>query len=310
MSVPPKPGIYTPIPTFFKKDDLHTIDYDSQIKHARYLQKNGIEGIVVMGSTGEQAHLTRKERASVVKALHDEIPDFTIIGGVAANGLQDALDEIDSLKQAGASFAVVLTSSYFGTHIKQQGIIDWFTQVADKSSLPILIYVYPGVSNGVYVDPQTIVQLSYHPNIVGTKISHGDVSHHTLVGLHQDILSGKNKFNVYTGLGQILLPVLAVGAKGTIDALSGAFPRLYVEIFKAYEDNNLEKARNLQLIASRGEELVVKFGVVGIKRAIYQQGFGETYLGRAPLNQDSTLGEWEKLEHFYKEVEHADTSEK
>jgi 2-keto-3-deoxy-L-rhamnonate aldolase len=108
------PGIYTPVPTFFKKD-LFTIDYETQVAHAEYLKKNGISGQVLMGSTGEQAHLTRVERASVVSAIHEEIPDFLLMGGVAANSLRDALDEIDSLKNVGASYPLVLPSNYFGT---------------------------------------------------------------------------------------------------------------------------------------------------------------------------------------------------
>ncbi|CCH45522.1 hypothetical protein BN7_5104 [Wickerhamomyces ciferrii] len=310
MSSPPKPGIYTPIPTFFKRSDGHSIDYYTQVEHAKFLRKNGIEGLLVMGSTGEQSHLTRKERASVVKKLHDEIPGYTLLAGVVANALQDALDEIESLKNAGASYAVVLPSSYFGQDIKQGGIIEWYTKLADESTLPLLIYVFPGVSNGIHVDPDTLVELSKHANIVGTKISHGNVSHHALVGLHEDIISGKNKFNVFTGLGQLLLPVLTVGAKGTIDALSGAFPKLYVDIFKAYESGDYDKARLLQLAASRGEEIISKVGILGIKRAIYEQGFGETYLGRAPLSQDFPTGAWDAVVPYFEAAKAADTSSK
>lgn len=277
-------GIYTPVPTFFKKD-LKTIDFETQAQHAQFLKNNGISGLIVMGSTGELGHLTRQERALVVAHLHKSVPDFPILGGVSQHCVEKAVSEILSLKQAGASHALVLPSSYFGPSLKQQGLIDWYTEVADRSELPILVYIYPGVTNNVVVEPSTVVTLSKHPNIVGTKISHGDVAHHATIGLDPSVKAAD--FTCLTGLGQILLPALTVGFDGTVDALSGAFPQLYVNILKAYDLGDLATAQKLQWIATRGEELVVRFGVVGIKRAIQQAtGFGETYLGRAPLNQD------------------------
>lgn len=289
MSTPPQEGIYVPIPTFFKKD-LVEIDFDSQVKHAKFLRDAGIKGLIVMGSTGEAAHLTKSERAQVISTLHKELPDFTIVGGVAQNSVKDAISEIESLHAAGAEYAMVLPSSYFGVTIKQQGIVDFFTQIADKSPIPILIYVYPGVSNNVLVEPNTVIKLSAHPNIVGTKLSYGDVSHHTLIASNPEVK--KNNFNTFTGLGQILFPVLAVGGSGTVDALAGSFPKLYVKIFEAFKNKDFEKAAKLQYLASRGEEIVVKFGVIGIKKLINVRGFGETYLGRVPLNQDLDINAW------------------
>ncbi|PIS52526.1 hypothetical protein CJI97_002173 [Candidozyma auris] len=249
-------GIYTPVPTFFKKD-LKTIDFETQAQHAQFLKDNGISGIIVMGSTGELGHLTREERAQVVSHIHKSVPDFPIFGG---------------------------------------GLIDWFIEVADRSELPVLVYIYPGVTNNVVVEPSTVVTLSKHPNIVGTKISHGDVAHHAAIGLDPSVKAGQ--FTCLTGLGQILLPALTVGFDGTVDALSGAFPKLYVNILNSYDSGDIGTAQRLQWIATRGEELVVRFGVVGIKRAIQQAtGFGETYLGRAPLNQD-VVG-WEQYEEYF-----------
>ncbi|QPG74637.1 hypothetical protein FOA43_001972 [Brettanomyces nanus] len=289
---PPEAGVYTPIPTFFKKDQV-TIDYETQVRHAKFLKENGIKGAVIMGSTGEAAHLTRVERASIISAIHKGVPGFTIIGGSSQNSIEDTLDEIDSIKAAGASYALVLCSSYYGAGISQQGMIDFYTAVADKSPLPVMIYVYPGVSNGLVVEPETVVKLSSHPNIVGCKLSYGDVSHHTLIASNPKVK--KSNFHLFTGLGQILLPVLMVGGKGTVDALSGAFPKLYVKIFDLVQKKQYEEAAKYQYIASRGEELVVKFGVVGIKKLVHSQGFGETYLCRIPLNYDVDEARWAEL---------------
>lgn len=289
-------GIYTPVPTFFKSD-LKTIDLDTQVAHARFLRDNGIAGLVVMGSTGELAHLTLAERHTIVATLREKVPELPIFGGVGQHSVEGALEEIESLKSAGASYALVLPSSYYGVSITQQGIVDWYTEVADRAVLPVVVYVYPGVTNGVVVQPSTIKTLSAHPNIVGTKISHGDLAHHAMLGLDPAVAA--NGFACLTGLGQVLLPALSVGFAGTVDALSGAFPRLYVKILEHYDKGEFAQAQQLQLVATRGEELVVRFGVVGIKRAIYEAtGFGETYLGRAPLNHDTT-GDWDSYAPYF-----------
>jgi 2-keto-3-deoxy-L-rhamnonate aldolase len=111
-------------------------------------------------------------------------------------------------------------------------------------------------------------------------------------------------------LGQLLLPALTVGAVGTIDAISGAFPKIYVDLFDAFQAGDLEKAKKLQVVVSRAEEIVVRLGVIGIKKTIYSQGFGESYLGRAPLNQDLVPGAWEGLADYYNQIQTLDASSK
>lgn len=292
-----EPGVYTPVPTFFKKD-LQTIDLPTQIAHAQFLKDNGIKGITLLGSTGENAHLTRTERAEIVKAIHDKVPDFPILAGIAQNSLEEAFEEIKSVAKSGANYALVLPSCYFGSSITQEALVDWYTAIADKSSLPILLYVYPGVCNGVSVTPKSIKTLAAHKNIVGIKFSHADVVSYSEVSLDKEI----KDFTCLTGLGPLLLPALSVGFKGTVDAISGAFPRIYTKLIDAFDNGDYSQAQRLQLAIIRGEKTVEKYGVIGIKRIIKEAtGFGETYLGRVPLNKDITGG-WEELNNFIQEI--------
>lgn len=299
----PQPGVYTPVPTFFKSD-LKTIDYETQINHAIFLQKNGIKGITLLGSTGENCHLTRTERFKLVEAIKTNVINFPILAGIAQNCLQDTIEEIESVSKAGANYALVLPSSYFGAAITQDALIEWYTEVADNSPIPVLIYVYPGVTNGVNVLPSTIKVLSNHSNIVGIKFSHGDVTSYSEVSLDKSI----NNFIFLTGLGHLLLPSLSIGFKGTVDAISGAYPKIYTRLMKAFEEGNLKEAQDLQLIIIRGEKVVSEFGVIGIKRIVKEAtGFGETYLGRMPLNKDTTIG-WEKLDKYIDEIKFAESN--
>lgn len=297
---PPEPGVYTPVPTFFKKDDF-TLDIDSQIKHAKHLQSSGIKGLIIFGSTGELTHVTRLERHKVVKAVHEAVPDFTIGAGVTQGSVEEAVAEIASLADAGAKYAMVIPSSYFGPGTPQAGVVSWFTEVADKSVLPILIYCFPLVSNGFDFEPETLVKLSAHPKIVGAKFSHGNVSTHLQIAADEEVIA--NNFSVFTGLGQVLLPVLTVNVKGTIDALSGAFPKTIVKIYDLYQKGDLKTAAPIQSKFSKAEEIIGSFGPRGTKKSIgLSLGIGETYHGRAPLNQDIPDEAWAKYQKAFDDV--------
>lgn len=304
MYSPPSPGVYTPVPTFFKKDG--SLDIETQIKHARFLKENGIKGIVLMGSTGEATHLTRTERAFVISSVSREFPDWTIIAGVAQGSVQDAIDEIESVKKAGAEYVLIGCAAYFGKLTSQAGIFDYYTAVASKSALPMILYIYPGVYNGLLAEPETCIALSANPMIVGCKFSFGDIPQHNLVAENPSVQ--KNSFSVFTGLGQILLPAMMAGAKGTIDALSAAFPKQVVALYDLIVKQRYEEAARLQYTVAGGEYFVSNFGPVGTKKLVYSQGFGESFLGRVPLNHPPEDAEWNKLHSYFEACQKCERS--
>lgn len=299
-------GVYTPIVTFYKADGF-TIDFDTQIKHAKYLKENGIQGLVVLGSTGENALLSFKEKVQLIEKLHGAIPDFEIIAGVQQHNIEECLEAIESYKRAGASIAMVLPSFYYGAETTQDGVVDWYTEVADKSSLPVVLYIYPGVCNGLQVLPDTIRKLSAHPNIIGCKCSHGDVHQYSRVGLDKQVEA--NNFKLLSGQGQLLLPLFAINGKGVIDALSGCFPKTFVRIFKLVSEGRYEEARELQFIAAEAEVLASEGGFLGVKRAIKQYtGFGECVSGRKPMNHGMSDETWQKYSKFYELIKNTEDS--
>lgn len=148
-------------------------------------------------------------------------------------------------------------------------------------------YHYPGVSNNVKVVPSTYVTLARHPNIVGCKLSHGDVSCHVQVASNPAI--DHAKFATFSGLGQQLLPIVSIGAAGAIDGCAGFFPKTVVELYDlSLKDQpsaeETKRRRLLQYKVSAMEELIVQFGTVGIKEAISRlRGFGDRDGTRLPL---------------------------
>lgn len=154
VSSPPT-GVFVPVPTFFHPAPASPssaaglqakVDVDTQVKHSVFLAKNGITGLVLMGSTGEAVHLNRAERhdlvAGVRRGLDDAgFPDYPIMAGVLANGVDETLEWLQDFKKAGAQWGLVLVPGYFGASANQANIQEWYTLIADNSPLPILMFV-------------------------------------------------------------------------------------------------------------------------------------------------------------------------
>lgn len=316
-----------PVPTFFAKEGTAAydpvtppLDLETQSEHSLFLVKGGIKGLVILGSTGEAIFLRSKERIELLKSQRKTLDDNgykdrPIIAGTATQQIDDTLEMIKESKEAGAEYAMVLSPGYFASSTNQQGIQKWFEAVADKSVLPVMIYHYPGVTNNLYISPATFEKLAAHPNIVGTKLSHGIIDDQTLIAANPRI--DHDHFYVFTGLGQNLLPVLAIGGVAAIDGLAGCFPRIVVRLFRLFNDSSakgttkkdIEEMRLLQFRICEGEKLVARWGVVGMKEAIARVwGMGDRKGGRLPLaggfeDGDQEWAKWEKTFQGLKELE-------
>ncbi|EGV63906.1 dihydrodipicolinate synthase [Yamadazyma tenuis] len=298
-------GIYTPVPTFFTGEN-YELDLESQIAHAKFLYSSGINGVVTGGSMGESIHLTRQERLEIVKAIRSAVPsdEFKIISGMPYTNIPDTIAEIKALKDAGANYTILLTPGYYGNSLTtQQGIIDYFTLVGDKSALPIVIYHYPGVSNGTEINPETFEVLSKHPSIVGVKLTHFNMDKYVLLtGRVEE--NKANNFRPFTGLGQILVPSLAIGAFGAIDGLSGVFPKSMLKLFELFNNKQYEEAQKLQFLVTRANQMVFSLNLIGVKHALNViHGFGDSNVsGRPPLNHQVDLKVWNKYEDDIKKL--------
>ncbi len=184
-----------------------------------------------------------------------------------------------------------------------------------------MIYHYPGVTNNLYIAPATFEKLAAHPNIVGTKLSHGIIDDQALIAASPNI--DHEHFYVFTGLGQNLLPVLAIGGVAAIDGLAGVFPRVVVRLFDLFNEslakgmgkNDIAEMRLLQFRICEGEKLVARWGVVGMKEACDRVwGLGSRTGGRLPLaggfeEGDQEWSKWSKVFDGLKELEEKFKSE-
>lgn len=147
-SIPPT-GVYVPVPTFFKPASASpalqpAIDVESQVQHSLFLAKNGIRGLVLMGSTGVAVHLSKAERYEIVAGVREGLSkagfeNYPIMAGVLTNGIDETLEWLEDYKKAGAQWGLVLAPGYFGASTNQENLKEWFTVIADNSPLPILM---------------------------------------------------------------------------------------------------------------------------------------------------------------------------
>lgn len=290
-------GIYTPVPTFFKGEE-YELDLDTQVKHAKMLYDNGISGLVIAGSMGESIHLTKAERLELLSAIRKTIPDekFKLISGMPYTNIVDTVAEIEDVQKAGGDYVVLLTPGYYGAKLThQKGIVDYFKLVADKLKLPILIYHYPGVSNGTDIDTESFDEMLKHPNIIGVKLTHFNMDKYILLTGQREKYQANN-FRPFTGLGQILVPSLAVGAYGAIDGLSGIFPKSMVKLYNLFKTQQFEEASHLQYLVTRANQMVFDLNLVGVKYALNSiHGLGDvTHSARPPLNNSIDSKAWTK----------------
>ncbi|PQE30350.1 dihydrodipicolinate synthase protein [Rutstroemia sp. NJR-2017a WRK4] len=315
MSSPPPPGVYVPVPTFFHprsspsySASASPLDIPTQASHSLHLARAGIKGLVVLGSTGEAVHLSNAERYELLNGIREALDkegfkDYPIIAGTAAQGIEEVVGQLKEAKRARAGWGLVLVPGYFAGAVGDEGIIEAKPNALTSS------YHYPGVSNNVRVPPSVFVKLAQHPNIVGCKLSHGDVSVHAQIALSPAI--DHSHFHTFTGLGQQLLPAISVGCAGTIDGSAGFFPKTVVRLYELSVKEDLSKEerqerKKLQYRVSRVEEIVVKFGTVGIKECVSRVlGMGDRDGTRLPLRGGIPGGdaEWEKWADVVRDVE-------
>ncbi|KAI1269889.1 hypothetical protein F5Y18DRAFT_112693 [Xylariaceae sp. FL1019] len=323
-AVPPPPGAYIPVPTFFKGAANATLgttssplDLETQAKYSVYLADAGITGFAIFGSTGEPIHVSSKERVQVITATRKALDaaghtNYPIMAGVVSQLFEEVIDQLYEAQTAGATWGVCLVPGYFAVATSQQGIIDWFTAVADASPLPILIYDYPTVSNNVLVTPSTFAALAQHPNIVGTKLAIQDVSYHAQICSNPAI--DYDTFHPYTGLGQLMLPAVAVGAFGALDVVGTSFPKTMVQLYKLSSivgptAAEQKQARDLQWKVSTMGEYYNSYNILGIKEAIYRlRGFGDRTGVRLPLLNTITDEQWDAYESIISMMEETESN--
>jgi 4-hydroxy-tetrahydrodipicolinate synthase len=214
-------GVLPAIPTPVQRDG--SIDTGATRSLVQFLLREGIDGIVPLGGTGEYGALARDERRrfahTVVETVGGKVP---VVAGILDPGYHDALEAGRGFAEAGVDALMVLTPYY--TTPTQAGLRDYFLRFADESPLPILIYEIP-YRTRIAVAPAVLHELSRHERIIGMKACNTDMYHFLQVVAGVD-----PSFTVLSGEDTLLPLHVAAGARGGIVVTASLLPRAWRRI--------------------------------------------------------------------------------
>ena len=266
-------GMASAIITPMTKDG---IDYDALGRLLEFQIENGINGIVVMGTTGENATIEPEDQLAVIRYTVEKVAGrVPVIAGTGANNTAHVLQQAKSACEAGVDAILVVTPYY--NKATQNGMIQHFTAVADASSVPVILYNVP-CRTGCNLLPKTVAELAKHPNIVGIKDASGDMAQTVELAA----LCGEN-FAIYSGEDALTVPMMAMGALGTISVLSDVVPKEAVAMTDACLAGDFATAAKLQCkFLPLIHCLFSEVNPIPVKAALSAMGFGEENL-RLPL---------------------------
>ena len=284
-------GIYAPTMTFFDPD-TEELDIPIIKKHAERLVRDGLVGLVTMGSNGEAIHCTREEKMIVTQATREALDaaGFTqtpIILGATEGSVRGTIELCELGFKAGADYALLLPPSYFRAHMDEEAVYNYFVNVADKSPLPLILYNYPGAVSGIDMDSDLLIRLAGHSNIVGTKFTCGNTGKLTRVALATNAKTPDSEGSGYMAFGgmcDFTVQTLASGGSGIIAGGANVMPKVCVQVWNLYAAGKREEAIALQKKLSRGDWVLTKAAIAGTKQAI-QSYFGYGGHPRRPLKR-------------------------
>ena len=258
---------------------MHTdgsIDYEALSRFVEFQIDSGINGLVVMGTTGENATIEPEDQKKVIAYTVEKVAGrVPVIAGTGTNNTEHVLANTRNACQVGADAILVVTPYY--NKATQNGLVTHFTAVADESTLPVILYNVPG-RTGCNLLPKTVAKLSEHPNIAAIKEATGSLAQMIEI-MH---LCG-DKIDVYSGEDGLTVPMMAMGAKGTISVLSNVAPRQSVAMTDACLRGDYAAAAKMQCdLLPLINALFSEVNPIPAKAATAAMGFGADAL-RLPL---------------------------
>lgn len=252
------------------------IDYESFGRFIDFQIDNGINALVTMGTTGENATIEYPDQQKVIRYTVERAAGrVPVIAGTGTNSTAHVLENTKKACDAGADAVLVVTPYYNkATH---SGLIAHFTAVADVSAVPVILYNVPG-RTGCNLQPKTLAVLAEHPNIVALKEASGNMAQF----MEMMRLAG-DKIDIYSGEDALTAPMMSMGGKGAISVLSNVVPAMAVAMTDAAKAGNYEEAARLQLsMLPLIDALFSQVNPIPAKAAVSAMGFGMDYL-RMPL---------------------------
>jgi 4-hydroxy-2-oxoglutarate aldolase len=273
-------GVYAPLPTPFDDDDR--LDVDRLKRSYERFAAGPLAGFVVLGSNGEAAQLEDREADLAIKTVRAAMPkNRPLLAGTGRESTAATIAATQRAADLGVDAVLVRTSSFYKGQMTTDAFVRHYTQVADQSPVPVLLYNVT-IYTGVNLLPEAVSVLSRHPNIAGMKETNSDMTQFA-----EHLARADESFTILAGSGATYYSALALGARGAILAVAGVAPQMCVDIFNAVRDGRFEEARQLhQRMAPLAKSVGASFAVPGLKAALDLCGY-EGGAPRPPLQPPS-----------------------
>jgi 4-hydroxy-tetrahydrodipicolinate synthase len=268
--------------TPFKKD--FSVDVEALVRIVNFQIENGINYLVVLGTTAENATLTQEEKElviqTVVTANNGRLP---LVLGVGGNNTQKIIEELET--RDFSNFVAILSVSPYYNKPTQEGIYQHFKAIANASPVPVIVYNVPG-RTGSNMLPSTVLRLANDfKNIVAIKEAAGD--------LIQAMAIIKNKpkdFLVISGDDMIALPIVLAGGSGVISVIGQGFPKQFSELIRFGLDKNVDEAFKLHYQLADSIDMIFEQGNPGgIKEVLKSLRISDNFLRLPLVNVNSDL---------------------
>lgn len=268
--------------TPFKKD--FSIDVDALVRIVKHQIDNGIEYLVVLGTTAESATLNKAEKDLVIQTILDaNNGKLPLVLGVGGNNTAEVVEELQTRDLS--KFAAVLSVSPYYNKPTQEGIYQHFKAIAQASPIPVILYNVPGrtASN---MTPETVIRLANDfKNIVAIKEAAGDI-----VQAMELIKNKPQDFLVISGDDMITLPLVLAGGSGVISVIAEGFPRQFSEMVRLGLQRKVDEAYQLHYQFSESIDLIFEQGnPAGIKEVFKSLGLSENTVRLPLVNADENL---------------------
>ena len=281
MDVRKLEGSIVALVTPFDKEGA--VDFDALARLIDFHIAEGTDGILVLGTTGESSTMTHEEDNEVVRFAVERVAGrVPVIAGSGSNCTETMREKSLAYQKLGADGLLLITPYYNKSN--EEGIYQHFKVVADAVDIPCILYNIPGRC-GCSISVANVERLSAHPNIMGIKEASGNVSFAADIAR---LLS--DDFRMYSGEDALTVPLMALGASGTISVWADVQPALVHEMCRAFLDGDVARARQIQLAGlPLIHALFSEVNPIPVKEALAQMGIIEANY-RLPLTPmaDST----------------------
>ena len=215
------------------------INFDELKKLIEFQIAEGIDSIVICGSTGEAATMTEKEHVAAIKFAVDTVAGrVPVIAGTGSNDTAFGVELTKKAYELGADAALLVTPYY--NKCTQEGLFRHYAKIAEAvPELPIILYNVPSRTN-VNISPELLKRLSVYENIIGVKeCNFGQIPEiYSLCG---------DRYALYSGEDGLAVPMVSLGAKGVISVIANILPRETSKMIHEYMDGNTGAARDMQI---------------------------------------------------------------